>query len=95
MAINENALNKGEMRKLTALRKSLGDDLANDVFAKWIARQAAGNLEAETADSVAEKLAKALKGLEKDAAFRLGNRGYTVRRARGKGAAGFIVTKND
>ncbi len=95
MAINENALNKGEMRKLVALRKSLGDDLANDVFAKWIAQQAGKSADAETADPVAEKLAAALSSLVNDATFRLGNRGYTVRRARGKGAAGFIVTKND
>lgn len=37
----------------------------------------------------------AIAGLGKDPAFRLGNQGYTIRRARGKGASGFIVTKND
>ena len=47
----------------------------------------------EKADPVAEKLKAAIAGLEKDQAFRLGNQGYTVRRARGKGASGFIVEK--
>ena len=95
MAIDEGALTKGYLRKLTALRKSLGDDLAEDVFAKWLARQANEETKAEKPDPVAEKIQKALSGLAKDPAFRLGNQGYTIRRARGKGASGFIVTKNE
>ena len=41
MAIDETGLTKGLMRKLNALRKSVGDDLAEEVFAKWLERQAA------------------------------------------------------
>ena len=41
MAIDENGLTKGLVRKLNALRKSVGDDLADEVFAKWLERQAA------------------------------------------------------
>lgn len=33
-AIDEKALSKGELRKLTALRKSIGAELADDAFAK-------------------------------------------------------------
>ena len=94
MAIDESALNKGQIRKLNALRKSIGDDLADGVFAKWLKRQVTVK-NVEKADPVAEKLARALSKLEKDADFRLGNQGYTVRRSRGKGASGFIVTKNE
>ena len=93
MAINEKELTKGQIVKLNALRKSIGDDLAEDVFAKWMKRQAAAKV-VEKADPVAEKLRAALAPLAKDETFRLGNQGYTVRRARGKGASGFIVTKN-
>ncbi len=93
MAFDESALNKGQATKLNTLRKSVGDDLADAVFAKWLKRQVTGK-KVEKADPVAEKLAEALSKLEKDAGFRLGNQGYTVRRARGKGASGFIVTKN-
>ena len=39
MAIDKGTLNKGQIRKLNALRKSVGDDLAEDVFAKWLKRQ--------------------------------------------------------
>ncbi len=94
MAIDEQALNKGQARKLEALRKSVGDDLAEEVFAKWLKRQAEA-IPVDRADPVAEKIAAALAGLEKDQTFRLGNRGYTVRRARGPGVSGFIVTKNE
>ena len=93
MAIDEKELTKGQVVKLNALRKSVGDDLAEDVFAKWMKRQAAAKV-VEKADPVAEKLKAALSSLEKDETFRLGNQGYTVRRARGKGASGFIVEKN-
>jgi hypothetical protein len=95
MPIDEKSLTKGQLRKLNALRKSLGDDLAEDVFAKWLARQVDGAADASKPDPVAEKLVAALAKLAHDPAFRLGNQGYTVRRARGKGASGFIVTKNE
>lgn len=94
MAINKKDLTKGQLRKLEALRKSVGDDLAEDVFAKWMKQQASAK-PVSRPDPVAEKLVSALAGLEKDTSFRLGNKGYTVRRARGKGASGFIVTKNE
>lgn len=95
MSIDEKSLTKGQIRKLNALRKSLGDDLAEDVFSKWLARQAEKSSDATRPDPVAEKLAAALSKLAEDPTFRLGNQGYTVRRARGKGASGFIVTKNE
>ncbi len=93
MAIDENELSKGQVVKLNALRKSVGDDLAEDVFSKWMKRQSSAKT-VEKEDPVAEKLKAVLAPLEKDDAFRLGNQGYTIRRARGKGAAGFIVEKN-
>ena len=94
MSINEDELSKGQRVKLNALRKSLGDDLADDVFAKWLKRNKSVSTE-DKPDPVAEKIAAALSGLVNDETFRLGNQGYTVRRARGKGASGFIVSKNE
>ena len=94
MSIDSGALTKGQLRKFNALRKSVGDELAQDVFEKWLKRQSKA-ASVEKSDPVADKLVAALVKLENDPAFRLGNQGYTVRRARGKGAAGFIVTKND
>lgn len=94
MAIDETELTKGQLVKLNALRKSVGDDLAEGVFLKWLKRQSKA-VPVEKSDPVAEKLKAALAPLENDAGFRLGNKGYTIRRARGKGASGFIITKNE
>ena len=44
-------------------------------------------------DPVAEKILNAMKSLEKDKTGKLGNKGYVVKRARGKGAKGFVVQK--
>lgn len=93
MAIDESGLTKGQTVKLAALRKSIGEDLADDVFSKWLARQASKK-SVEKPDLVAEKLQALLEPFENDQFFRLGNQGYTVRRARGKGASGFVATKN-
>ena len=42
MAIDESSLNKGQIRKLNAIRKSIGDDLADDAFGKWLAKAGSG-----------------------------------------------------
>ena len=94
MAIDETGLTKGLVRKLNALRKSVGDDLAEEVFAKWLERQAASQAKVKP-DPVAVKIVGALARLEHDPKFNLGNHGYALRRAKGKGASGFIAYKND
>ena len=94
MAIDETGLTKGQVRTLNALRKSVGDDLAEEVFAKWLKRQAAVQAK-DKPDPVAVKIVEALTGLENDPKFNLGNHGYTLRRAKGKGASGFIAYKNE
>ena len=94
MAVNETELTKGQVRKLNALRKSVGDHLGEDVFAKWLERQGASRSEGK-ADPVAVKISEALAGFGDDPKFKLGNHGYTVRRAKGAGAAGFVVFKNE
>ena len=92
MAIDETGLTKGQVRKLNALRKSVGDDLAEEVFAKWLEREVASHAKGKP-DPVAMKIVEALAGFENDAKFNLGNYGYTLRRAKGKGASGFIAYK--
>lgn len=90
MAIDESKLTKGQLRKLGALRRYVGDELGDEAFGKWMAQQAA----AVKADPVAQKIEEALAGFANDRSFSLGNYGYTVRRARGKGASGFSAVKN-
>ena len=91
MTFDENKLTKGQTRKLNALRKSIGDDLAEEAFEKWLARQVP---EALPSDPVAEKIAAALSGLENDRNFNLGLYGYTVRKARGKDRSGIVAVRN-
>ena len=92
MAINESTLTKGHLRKLNALRRSVGDGLGEEVFVKWLAQQT--QAKAPKVDPVAAKIEEALAGFADDRRFNLGVYGYTVRRARGKGASGFVAAKN-
>ena len=94
MGINESKLTKGQVRKLNALRKSVGDALGEEVFGKWLAQQVKASA-APKPDPVAVKIQEALAAYAGDVRFRLGNYGYTIRRARGKGVSGFVVTKNE
>jgi len=92
MAINESDLTKGQVRKLNALRKSIGDKLGEDAFKKWLSQQQAEEEDVRT-DPVAELILDAVKPLEKDKSLNLGRYGYSIKRARGKGAKGFVVTR--
>ena len=92
MIINDGSLTKGQKRKLNALRKSIGDKLGSEAFEKWMKEQAK-KAPIVKPDPVAVKLLKALAPLKNDKSNKLGNRGYSIRRARGKGAKGFVVGK--
>ena len=91
MPIDESTLTKGQVRKLNALRKSVGDSIAEEAFTKWLAAQSKSTKEVR--DPVAETLVSALAHLQDDKSFRLGRRGYVVRRAKGRGASGLVAYK--
>ena len=91
MSPDLSTLTKGQTRKLNALRKSLGNEIADDAFAKWMKTQT--KEETIRVDPVAEKIKAALSSLEQDEAFRLGSKGYNIKRSKGKGASGFSVSK--
>lgn len=92
MAFNEKDLTKGQMRRLEALRKWAGDELANDLFEKWLAKEAAGG--AIEHDPVADRLEQLLAPAAKEG-LNLGRFGYTIRRSRSKNNPGVVVvTKN-
>ncbi|MGB0785198.1 MAG: hypothetical protein ACPGRH_03460 [Alphaproteobacteria bacterium] len=84
--IDETSLSKGHMRKLTALRKSLGNDIADKAFVEWQKVQA--KAPAELRDPVAEALLEAVAPVIET--LNLGRYGYTVRRSR----AGLTATRN-
>ena len=91
MSIDHSTLNKGQVRKLNALRKSLGNDIAEDAFSKWMTAQT--KTPKDVRDPVADALVSALDQFKDDKTFNLGTKGYVVRRAKGKGASGFVAQK--
>ena len=91
MPIDHSTLTKGQIRKLNALRKSVGNDIADVAFGKWMKSQT--KTPKEVRDPVADALVTALANLNHDKSFKLGNKGYVVRRAKGKGVSGFIAQK--
>ena len=91
MTIDHTALTKGPVRKLNALRKSLGDQIAEAAFARWF--EASAKHEQLVKDPIAEAIEEALAPYANDKTFRLGRRGYVVRRAKGKGASGFVAER--
>ena len=94
MAIKETSLNKGQIRKLNALRKSIGVKLGEEAFGKWLKEQAKAKAVPKVqSDPVAEKILNAVKSLEKDKTVKLGNKGYVIIREKGKSAKGFVVQK--
>ena len=92
MPVNESDLTKGQVRKLNALRKSIGDKLGEEAFVKWLSQQKSQKAE-ERPDPVAELILATVKPLEKDKSLNLGRYGYSIKRARGKGAKGFVVSR--
>ena len=77
---DESQLTKGHLRKLEALRKSLGTAIADKAFAKWIAKQS----EPVPEDRNATAIAEALMPLIEQGKLRIPRGGYLVRRGRGR-----------
>ena len=80
-AINEKALLKGEVRKLTALRKSLGAEIADKAFSEWYGQRDTGG--AAKADPNISAIQGALQPLLNTTHFPRGG-GYAIKRGRGR-----------
>ena len=78
--IDESALTKGQLRKLNALRKSVGPAIADEAFAKWLQQAVAGPEEDEDARAISD----ALWGLIEEGRLSIRRGGYVVRRGRGR-----------
>lgn len=79
---NEGDLSKGQLRKLTALRKSLGEDIGTRAFSEWLATQGSGP--SEPNDKNARTITEALQPLIKNGKLRIPRGGYLLRRGRGR-----------
>ena len=84
---DENKLPKGQLRKLTALRKSVGENIGNKAFAQWLKSQEKESvgLVDKTAEQIGERLAAVLA--KKKISIPRG--GYLLTRGRGR----VIVTR--
>lgn len=78
--IDEAALTKGQLRKLNALRKSVGPAIADEAFSKWLAQA----IEAPETDEDAEAISNALWDLIREGRLSIRRGGYVVRRGRGR-----------
>jgi hypothetical protein len=83
-------LTKGEIRKLNALKKSIGDELGQKAFDEW--RKA--NSKSEKSDKVAERIVSILSSAEGVESLNLGAKGYTIFKSRGRGEKGIKAVKN-
>ena len=81
-AFDENELTKGQQRKLNALRKSLGDDIANRAFGQWLRAQEKST--AGAADKQAEQIEEAVWALVKEGKIRIPRGGYLLTRGRNR-----------
>jgi hypothetical protein len=80
---DEKTLTKGQVRKLNALKRTLGDEqIATDAFAKWLAKAPATN--GHASDPMAEKIAAALQSLRDKEKLSIPRGGYVVRSGRGR-----------
>ena len=78
---DEGSLTKGQLRKLTALRKSVGDEIGERTFATWLASQRpAGRKE----DGNAATIVDTLWPLVEQGALAIPRGGYLLRRGRGR-----------
>ena len=79
--VKEKGLSKGELRKLSALRKSLGEEIADEAFAKWYAQQ---KVEVNgKPDRNVELMEQALNPLVEKLKFPRGQH-YAIKRGRGR-----------
>ena len=78
--IDEGTLTKGQLRKLNALRKSVGDEIGERAFAAWLSAQSA----ATAPDTNAALIADTLWPLVEAGRLNIRRGGYLVRRGRGR-----------
>ena len=90
-AIDESQLRKMELRKLNALRKSVGDAIGEQAFLDW-QRSRPGPQKADSMDKTAEAIGDAIMVLLDSGKIKgLPRGGYIVKRGRGR----VVVTQAD
>ena len=79
--IDESRLTKGQLRKLRALRNSVGDDIGEKAFAEWLASQDGAE---RKVDGNAATIIDTLWPLVEQGTLAIPRGGYLIRRGRGR-----------
>lgn len=77
---DEQKLTKGQLRKLNALRKSLGEEIADKAFAEWL--ETLGSEQAAPDDKNANLIVETLEPLVLANKLRIPRGGYLIKRGR-------------
>ncbi len=80
--IVETDLTKGKLRKLTALRKSVGPDIGERAFAQWLKRAEAAKSDA--VDKNSAQIAEAIQAALGRKGLTIPRGGYLITRGRGR-----------
>ena len=80
--VDEGALTKGQRRKLSALRKSVGDEIGEQAFTAWLSSQSASA--AAEADQNAAMIVDTLWPLVQQGTLAIPRGGHLLRRGRGR-----------
>ncbi len=84
---DEGELTKGQLRKLNALRKSVGPVIGQRVFAQWLKK--ASTERAGPEDKNITRITEAVEALIKEKKLNIARGGYLLKRGRGR----IIVTR--
>ena len=79
--IDESGLTKGQLRKLRALRNSVGDEIGEKAFAEWLALQDGAK---RKVDGNTAKIIDTLWPLVEQGTLAIPRGGYLIRRGRGR-----------
>ncbi len=82
LKLDETELPKGQLRKLNALRKSVGEDIGNRAFRQWLDAQKKGV--SRPVDKTAELIEERIADLIKNKKISIPRGGYLLTRGRGR-----------
>lgn len=82
--LDESALTKDEIRKLSAFRESVGEEAGNRMFLEWLLKKTAIAFKPKLKDENAAMIADALAPLIEQNRLRIPRGGYLILQARGR-----------
>ncbi|MYE59115.1 MAG: hypothetical protein F4X35_05995 [Alphaproteobacteria bacterium] len=81
-SLDEKGLTKGQRRKLTALRNSIGEEIGTKAFSEWLASQREAG--SQKPDGNATLITDTLWPMVQEGRLAIPRGGYLIRRGRGR-----------